>query len=84
LGQPWDEALTVIDVVTVLGPVDSDVQRAAERSREILVRVGAAPFANRLDALTSQATPAQRELTGRPPTLASMAAQTGETATTGG
>ncbi|HEX6655086.1 MAG TPA: hypothetical protein VF153_02630, partial [Candidatus Limnocylindria bacterium] len=53
-GQPWDEALTVIDAVTVLGTTDAEIQRAAERSREFLVRVRATPFVERLDAATNR------------------------------
>lgn len=50
LGLAWDEALTGIDMATLLDPGDPDVRAAAGRSREILVRLEAAPFIERLDA----------------------------------
>ncbi len=46
----WDEALTAIDMVTVLDPREPEVRQVAASSREILVRLGAAPFVARLDA----------------------------------
>jgi tetratricopeptide (TPR) repeat protein len=50
LGSPWREALTVITMATLLEPADPEVRAAAEAAREILVRLGAAPFVARLDA----------------------------------
>ena len=50
LGLPWDEALTAIDMATVLDPSEAEVQAAGEAAREILVRLGARPFVERLDA----------------------------------
>ncbi len=46
----WDEALTVIDMVSLLGPTEPDVRTAADAAREILSRLGAQPFLERLDA----------------------------------
>ena len=50
LGLAWDEALCGLDMVTLLDPTDPEVLADAERSREILVRLGAKPFIERLDA----------------------------------
>ncbi len=50
LGQPWDGALTAIDMAHVLDPSDRDVQAAGAAAREILVGLGAAPIIARLDA----------------------------------
>jgi hypothetical protein len=47
---PWDEALTGIDMATLLDPADAEVRAAAASAREILVRLGANPFVARLDA----------------------------------
>ncbi|MDQ2966686.1 MAG: AAA family ATPase [Chloroflexota bacterium] len=53
LGQPWREALTAIDMATLLDSKEPEVRAAAESAREILVRLEAAPFIARLDeALT--------------------------------
>ncbi|MEO6059299.1 MAG: adenylate/guanylate cyclase domain-containing protein [Candidatus Limnocylindria bacterium] len=57
LRLPWDEALTAIDMVTLLGPAEPDVAVAAAGAREILVRLGAKPFLDRLDAALAGATP---------------------------
>lgn len=46
----WEEALTGIDMATVLDPSDSDVRAAATSTREILVRLDAKPYVERLDA----------------------------------
>ena len=50
LGAPWREALTGITMATLLEPTDPEVRAAAEATREILVRLEAAPFVARLDA----------------------------------
>ena len=50
LGCAWDEALTAIDMVTVLDPAEPEVQAAAESAREVLVRLRARPFLERLEA----------------------------------
>ncbi len=60
LGQVWEGALTGIDMATLLDPGDPEVRVAAARSREILVRLGAAPFIARLDAAMARTTPARR------------------------
>jgi len=50
LGLAWDEALCAIDMATLLDPTDPEVRAAGEAAREILVRLEAAPFIERLDA----------------------------------
>jgi class 3 adenylate cyclase/tetratricopeptide (TPR) repeat protein len=50
VGLVVDEALTVIDMATLLGPTEPEVSAAAEGAREILARLGATPFLARLDA----------------------------------
>jgi hypothetical protein len=84
LGQPWDEALTVIDVATVLDTADADIRRAAERSREFLVRVRATPFVERLDAALKQVPPADIDITSDGSTPAARTAEPAEKATTEG
>ena len=84
LGQPWDEALTVIDVATVLDTADADIRRAAERSREFLARVRATPFVERLDAAMKQAPRTDHAITGGLSTPAARTAEPEEKATTGG
>ncbi len=49
LGLAWDEALCGLDMALLLDPAQPDVRAAAESAREILVRLGAAPFIERLD-----------------------------------
>jgi class 3 adenylate cyclase/tetratricopeptide (TPR) repeat protein len=50
LGLPWDEALTCLDLVLLLGPDDPESAAAAERAREVFERLGAWPFLAKLDA----------------------------------
>jgi class 3 adenylate cyclase/tetratricopeptide (TPR) repeat protein len=65
---PWDEALTTIDAATLIGPDDPEVRDAAIRSRDILVRLGARPFVERLDnAMRGAATEARGEPVSAPP-----------------
>ncbi len=58
LGQPWDKALTAMDMAFVLDPSDPEVQAACAAAREILVGLGAAPFIAMLDAAVAAAQPA--------------------------
>jgi tetratricopeptide (TPR) repeat protein len=51
LRLPWDEALTSIDMATVLDPTQPEVQAAGESAREILSRLRASPFLARLNAV---------------------------------
>ena len=45
----WDEALTVVDMVTFLGPDEAEVRAAADWARETLMRLGATPYLERLE-----------------------------------
>jgi tetratricopeptide (TPR) repeat protein len=55
MGLVWDEALTGIDIATVLDPIDPEVRAAADRSRQILMQLAAKPFIARLDEALSRA-----------------------------
>ncbi len=63
LGTVWDEALCGLQMATLIGPHEPEVKAAAERAREILVRLRAEPFLDRLDAAmaASTSTSAQAE-----------------------
>jgi tetratricopeptide (TPR) repeat protein len=50
MGLPWDEALTAIDMATLLDPNDPEVAALVAAGRDILVRLEAAPYLERLDA----------------------------------
>ena len=58
LGLAWDEALCAIDMAQLIGPGDPEVREAAAAAREILVRLEAAPFIERLDAAVAAWPPA--------------------------
>jgi len=63
LPVPWEEALIGIDMATLLDPHEPEVQAAAARSREILTRLRARPFMDRLEAALARdttTTPAAR------------------------
>lgn len=64
LGLPWDEALTGIDMATLLEPSEPEVRTTAESAREILIRLGAKPFLQRLDAAMARSTSAASPTTG--------------------
>jgi class 3 adenylate cyclase/tetratricopeptide (TPR) repeat protein len=53
LKLPWTEALLGIDMATVLDSSLPEVAEATASTREILTRLGAAPFLARLDQLTA-------------------------------
>ena len=75
LGLVWDEALCAIDMATVLDPTEPEVRSAGEAAREILVRLRAIPFIERLDAALARVVPS----VGRSATVnetATSAAQT--------
>jgi hypothetical protein len=55
LGMRLDEALTAVDMATALDPSLPEVKAAAASARETLVRLGARPFIERLDAAVNQA-----------------------------
>ena len=72
LGHTYEEAFTALDMASVLGPDLADVQRAAERAREIFGRMGARPFLERLEGLMSRVPgETDRRPTGIPATRAS-------------
>ena len=50
LGLVWDEALCGLDMAIILDPNDPEVTSAGNRAREILMRLGAGPLVERLDA----------------------------------
>ncbi|MEK6720685.1 MAG: adenylate/guanylate cyclase domain-containing protein [Chloroflexota bacterium] len=50
LGQPWDGAVTAVDMAHVLDPSDPEVQAAGAIARKILEGMGAVPIIERLDA----------------------------------
>ena len=49
LALAWDEALCAIDMATLLDPAEPEVRAAADSAREILTRLGAKPFLERLE-----------------------------------
>ena len=69
LGLPWDEALTVLDAVTVLGTSDPEIAGWVDGARETFQRLRATPMVQRLDEAVA-ATPAQRA-----PTAATVESQ---------
>jgi class 3 adenylate cyclase len=50
----WDEALTGIDMATVLDPAEPEVAAAIKSTREILEHLGAKPYLERLDAAVAR------------------------------
>ena len=50
----WEEALTGLDMVTVLDPRSPEVRAVAESTRAIFVRLGAKPYLDRLEAAISR------------------------------
>jgi hypothetical protein len=61
LGLVWDEALTAIDMATLLDPAESEVRAAADAAREILARLGAKPFVARLEEALQRPAAAPRD-----------------------
>ncbi len=57
LGLPFDEALTAIDMATLLDPAEPEVRAAADSARETLARLGARPLLARLEAAMSRPGP---------------------------
>ena len=53
IGCAFDEALAVIDMVTLLGPTDADSLAEIDWARETLSRLGAQPYLDRLSAAVS-------------------------------
>lgn len=60
LGLPFDEALTAVDMATLLDPADAEVRAAAESARETLGRLGARPFLTRLEAALARTEPVEQ------------------------
>ncbi len=58
-GLAWDEALTEIDMATLLDPAEPEVSAAADAARAILTRLQAAPFLQWLDAALRRGTTAE-------------------------
>jgi hypothetical protein len=50
LGLPWRQALGALTLLSTIGAGEAEVRAAAESAREILARLGAKPFIERLDA----------------------------------
>ena len=67
LGLVWDEALCGLDMATLLDVAEPEVRAAADAAREILVRLGATPFVERLDDVTRRGTSANAPEPARPP-----------------
>ncbi len=63
LGQPWDGALTAMDMAHVLDPADTDVQEACAAAREVFVDLRAAPFIERLDQVMARGSATERATT---------------------
>jgi hypothetical protein len=74
VGQRWDEALVGIDMATLLDPSDPYVRSVVESTREILVRLGAKPFVERLDAAMGRSTATEPSTSGATRPAASRSA----------
>jgi class 3 adenylate cyclase/tetratricopeptide (TPR) repeat protein len=59
LGLPMEQALTAIEMVTLLDPAEPEVAAAAGAAREILERLGAVPFLAQLEATLDRAAAAR-------------------------
>ena len=59
LGLAWEAALVGIDMATLLDPSDPEVRAAIEYAREILTRLRARPFLERLEAAAARSSGAQ-------------------------
>ena len=55
LDLPWDEALTTLEAVTVLGTSDPEVAGWVDGARATFQRLRAAPLVERLDAAVAAA-----------------------------
>ena len=64
----WDEALTVVDMVTFLGPDEPEVRTAADWARATLSRLGAAPYLARLESAMAGGTRRSTKMTDADPT----------------
>jgi tetratricopeptide (TPR) repeat protein len=59
LGLAWDEALTGIDMATLLDPSEPEVRTVADSTRQILDRLAAKPYLQRLDAAMARSRSAE-------------------------
>ena len=59
LGTPLELALCGIGFIGLVGPAEPETVAAEAEARSILVRLGAKPFLDRLDAITAVRDPAQ-------------------------
>ena len=57
---PWDEALTTLEAVTVLGTSDPEVAGWVDGARATFERLRATPLMDRLDEAVAGAAPTQR------------------------
>jgi class 3 adenylate cyclase/tetratricopeptide (TPR) repeat protein len=57
IGLPIDEAFTAIEMATLLDPAEPEVRAAADVAREILTRLGAKPFLERLEEAIQRQSP---------------------------
>jgi class 3 adenylate cyclase/tetratricopeptide (TPR) repeat protein len=64
----WEEALTGLDMATVLDPSIPDVSAVAESTRAIFERLGATPYLERLDATVARDVGSTREREPSAPT----------------
>ncbi|MEX2548370.1 MAG: hypothetical protein WD830_11375, partial [Chloroflexota bacterium] len=69
----WDEALTGIDMVSLLDPAEPDVRAVAVSTRAILERLGAKPYLERLDAALARS-PSIKSVLATPQTAESKIA----------
>ncbi len=60
-GLPLDEALTAIEMATLLDPAEPEVREALDAGREILVRLRARPLLAQLDAAAAQSEDTARQ-----------------------
>ena len=58
LGLPWDEALTGMDMVLLLGADEPEAHAAGEAARGLLAELGALPLVARLDVALAAHSPA--------------------------
>jgi class 3 adenylate cyclase/tetratricopeptide (TPR) repeat protein len=54
----WEEALTGLDMATVLDPTDPEVATVIRSTREIMTRLGARPYLEKLESVAARGKPA--------------------------
>ena len=65
-GLPLDEALTVIEMAALLDPAEPDVRAAIDAGHAILVRLGAEPLVEQLDAAVARSADLARDRAAHP------------------